>query len=476
MRTCNALDHVSLPIAAQQGEAAPLDARGLQQEYLDIARGLDGDARSHEAGDSFLVSAGALYHGGPVQWSFVPRIFSKRDLGHLAWIAETMGAIMDKLTRRYLDDPTLRSMFGFTPDLEALTMLSCGYESLLPIARVDIFLNDETGDFKFCELNTDGSSGMLVTEEVSRAYMATETGRRFAERHDLSAFDVYGACAETVIGCYREAAGNVEFPTIAAVDYAESIAAEEIEVLSRVFPDHGAALRFCDIRDLSYENGVLRDAIGPIDCVWRRAVLSEMLEKPGSGPDALMACSREPHVPIVGGFRSWPCATKTVFSVLRDPYVAEFLTEEQLDFVRKHVPETYLLDQKSDLTRFSDRIRWIVKPRDGYNSIGVRAGLDCTDEQWVSVLEEMARTGGTIQEYVCPYSTMNVEGASSAAGSDPQMYMNMEGLYLFDGRFSGVFTRCGTNAVIGEAAGRLNMGCLVSDGPAKGLGMGSSRS
>ena len=39
--------------------------------------------------------------------------------------------------------------------------------------------------------------------------------------------------------------------------------------------------------------------------------------------------------------------------------------------------------------------------------------------------------------------------------------MNMEGLLLFRNRFAGVFTRCGQSAVIGEFAGRLNMGCLV---------------
>jgi hypothetical protein len=37
----------------------------------------------------------------------------------------------------------------------------------------------------------------------------------------------------------------------------------------------------------------------------------------------------------------------------------------------------------------------------------------------------------------------------------------MEGLYLFDGKFGGVFTRCGQAHTIGEFTGRLNMGCFV---------------
>ena len=179
--------------------------------------------------------------------------------------------------------------------------------------------------------------------------------------------------------------------------------------------------------------------------------------------DAFMACAADGAVPIVGGFRTWPCATKTVFAVLHSPAARQVLNEEELAFVREHVPATYMLDSQSDLTRFADRTRWIAKPRDGYNSLGVRAGQDCTDEEWAEVLAQMAQTRGTVQEYVTPYATLNVEGGAAGIGRPFEPYMNMEGLFLFRNRFAGVFTRCGQSAVIGEFAGRLNMGCLVVD-------------
>lgn len=441
--------------------AAPLDAVALEDEYLGIVRDLDGDAGSHDAGDAYLAGTNALYHGGPVQWSFVPKVFSQRDVGYLAWIAETMGTIMEKVTRRFADDAAFRRMFGLDPRIEQLAALRVPYESIIPIARVDIFLDEQTGDFKFCELNTDGSSGMLVTEEVTRANLLTRTGAAFAARHRVRVFDVYGACAEAVLGCYREAGGAAEAPAVVAVDYAESIVAEEIREFSRVFEEHGARLRFADIRDLRYEHGVLFDAHGPIDCVWRRVVISEMLEKPCSGATALMDCAADGAVPVVGGFCTWPCATKTVFSVLHDPVVEDFLTPDEIAFVRAHVPATYLLDETTDLTRFTERERWIAKPRDGYNSMGVRAGRDCTEREWAEVLREMAATSGTVQEYVVPYASPNMEGGIAGRNEAPRPYMNMEGLFLFRNHFGGVFTRCGRASVIGEFAGRLNMGCLV---------------
>lgn len=450
-------------IAPKRDIVFPLDSLDLEYEYLAMANGLDGDEDGHRAGDVYLAGTNALYHGGPVQWSFVPKVFSHRDLSYLAWIAETMGGIMEKLTRQFADDLELRAAFGFTSEIEDLCLAPVAYESQIPIARVDIFLNEETGDFQFCELNTDGSSGMLVTTEVTRANLQTDTGNRFVAAHPCAVFDIYGACVNAVLACYREAGGTSEHPVVAAVDYAESIVAEEIEEFARVFAEHGAELHFTDIRDLRYENGVLSDAQGPIDCVWRRVVISEMLEKPCSGADAFMACVRDGGVPVVGGFRTWPCATKTVFAVLHSPLAERFLSESELAFVHAHVPETYLLDANSDLSCFAEKDRWIAKPRDGYNSIGVRAGSDCTDAEWTDVLHEMATTGGTVQAYAPQFSTLNVEGGVAGIGRAPVPYANMEGLFLFRNKFSGVFTRCGTSAVIGEFAGRLNMGCLVTD-------------
>lgn len=450
-------------IAATQDVSFPLDSVALEDEYVADARELGGDEASHKAGDRYLAGTNALYHGGPIQWSFVPKIFSKRDLGYLAWIAETMGSIMDKVTQRFVTDGSLRAAFGLDPRIEELACMPNAFSTQIPIARVDIFLNEQTGAFKFCELNTDGSSGMLSTVEVTRTNLLTKTGARFASRHSLAAFDIYRACVDAILGCYREAGGTAECPQVVAVDYAESIAREEIEEFSRVFAEHGAQLRFADIRDLRYEDGKLFDSVGQIDCVWRRVVISEMLEKPCAGADALLACAETGTVPIVGGFRTWPCATKTVFAVLHSPVVKDILTPDERAFIQEHVPATYLVDETTDLSRFSDRSKWIAKPRDGYNSIGVRAGQDCTDEEWSQVLEEMAASHGTVQEYVTPYASMNVEGGIAGIGRPFEPYMNMEGLFLFRNRFAGVFTRCGQAAVIGEFAGRLNMGCLVAE-------------
>lgn len=451
------------PIAPDADVTFPLDSVALQREYLEIIEALDGDAPSHALGDEYLMQTNALLKGEPMPWSFVPKVFSRRDLGYLSWIAQTTYRIMDKLTRAYLSDAEVRSKFGFSSELERLTLSPVGYACSIPIARVDIFLNEETGAFHFCELNTDGSAGMLATMEVTRANAATVAGSRFMERHRTGMFDIYSACAGTVLSCYCEAGGSSASPVIAAVDYRESVNWQEMLEYRRVFSELGAELRFIDLRDLDYSGGVLSGPDGPVDAVWRRIVLSELDEKPCQGVEAFKRCAAEGKVPMIGGFKTWPCATKTVFAVLHDPVMERHLDAEEIAFVKEHVPATYMLDCDSDLSRFRDRSLWIAKPRDGYNGAGVRAGSECTAGEWDVVLREMASTGGTVQTYVPQYETPNVDGRSASAAVPLAPHSNMEGLYLFGGRFGGVFTRCGTSAVIGAETGRLNMGCLVVD-------------
>ena len=127
------------PTFAARPTATPLDSVALEEEYVQIARDLDGDAPSHEAGDAYLAGTNALYHGGPIQWSFVPQIVSRRDLGYLAWIAETMGGIMEKVTARFVEDAAFRAHFGLDPRIEAIACMPNAFPVQIPIARVDIF-------------------------------------------------------------------------------------------------------------------------------------------------------------------------------------------------------------------------------------------------------------------------------------------------------------------------------------------------
>ena len=471
-------------------DTTKLGSRALEDEFNAIVRDEQGDLAGRERADSYLAGTHALYHGQPTPWALTPKVFDAATIELLRDGAETMGAIMDKVTRAFRSDDAIREQFELDPGFERLCCLDTGYEQQIPLARVDVFLNEETGDYQFCELNTDGSAGMVTTDEVTRAVRLTPSFRAFEARHPgLKSFDICNAWADALLETYRGWYGpgfpdtnpgedytyGDETMSLAIVDYKESIDEEDVAHFVALFRDRGVHARYADVRDLRIEEvrpGRLRlvDDDGPIACVWRRAVTGEFWEKACEGRDALIRAQEQNIACVIGGFRTWPCATKTVFAVLWSDAAANVLTPEELKFVHDHVPYTKKLEPDTDLARFADKDSWIVKPSGGYNSVGVLAGLDATQDEWEAALAETARSGGVIQSYAPQYRTPVLRGTlvdgehrGKPADADELGFAdaaNMEGLFLFNGRFGGVYTRCGFSNTIGEWTSRLNMACF----------------
>lgn len=451
--------------------------RALADEFNAVAQSLpDVDAQGRKAGNDYLAATHALYHGAPLSWAFTPKLFTEAGEAVLADAAEKMYALMAKTLVAFRADPAVRAAFSLPADVERLCRIESHFSCEVPVARVDVFFNEDTGDYWFCELNCDGSAGMTATDEVSAAIEKSATFARLKEAHPgLAPFSVRASCAAAVQGCYedwdRAGAGPfpAERPSLAIVDYTESLSVDEAQDFVERFSAEGVDARITDIRDLSVEeaDGTWRlvDEKGPIDCVWRRVVVSEMMKKPCDGADALVLAAEENLACVVGGFSTWPAATKNVFAFFHSPEAASVLNEGELAFVREHVPYTKVLGPDDDLSAYLDKDAWIVKPADGYNADSVVPGAGVDDERWREVLEQGRKTGAVVQAYAPQYVSPVIVGGCAPADATQLAGVvrasSMEGLYLFGGRFAGVFTRCGTEATIGERTSRLNMGCFV---------------
>ena len=460
--------------------AAPALGRALEDRFNALCGSLPGlDAEGRAAGQAYLAGTHALYHGAPLSWAFTPKLFTVEGERLLADAAETMYRIMAKTLRAYRSDPAVRAAFGLPADVERLCLIEDHFPCPVPVARVDVFLNEDTGEYWFCELNCDGSAGMTATDEVSCAVALSPTFAALeGERPGLEPYSVVDACAREVLDCYGawDLAGTGPFPagrpSLAVVDYLESLSRDEAEDFVARFAAMGVDARITDIRDLSVDEvggrWRLMDGRGPIDCVWRRVVVSEMMGKPCDGADALVLAAEENLACVVGGFSTWPCATKNVFAFFHGPQAASVLDAGELEFVRAHVPFTKVLAPGDDLAPYLDREAWIVKPADGYNADSVVAGRDVDDGRWLEVLGRGRETGAVVQayapQYVCPVVVGGCAPEDVTQLSGVVDASCMEGLYLFGGRFSGVFTRCGVGATIGEWTSRLNMGCFVDRG------------
>ena len=452
--------------------------RALEDEFCDIARELGGDAEGRAAGDAYLTSAHPVTNqDDTTNWALTPKVLGPAEVGILRNAAETMGRILEKVTARYLSDADFRALFGLDERAEELTLIPTGYEQLIPFARLDVVFNEETGDFHFTGVSTDSAMGVTAAVDVTRAVQLTEAYRRFAERHpSIETFDIAAGVVDALRETYTSWANadtgthHPDRPVVGIVDYAESATAGELADLIERMAEEGVFARFVDIRDLRIEEagGVRRlvDDEGPITLVYRRALVGEMLEKPSPGVDALVEAARRGLACVIGGFRTWPVATNALFPILTSEAAESVLDAQELAFVRAHVPEAHALTRGSDVAPYlAEPERWIVRPAGAYRAPEAVAGVDRMDrDEWWRVLLACCDEGGMVMALDDAYQTPAIVGGEAeggARGGEEVVANNLLGLYLFRGKFGGVYARAGYEGVMGRWGHRLDLGCLV---------------
>ena len=89
--------------------------------------------------------------------------------------------------------------------------------------------------------------------------------------------------------------------------------------------------------------------------------------------------------------------------------------------------------------------QWILKPKDSYASKGVWAGIDLSQEEWEKVLYDSINLDYIAQQYITPYKSENIDPVNYDIF---KMYSNLTGLYVYNGQFSGVYSRLSDSGII----------------------------
>ena len=93
--------------------------------------------------------------------------------------------------------------------------------------------------------------------------------------------------------------------------------------------------------------------------------------------------------------------------------------------------------------------RYMIKPMDAYASKGVyAAGPEYSQEDWEQVTAQLYGKGYICQTYCRQYLTDNIDFAWGDGTWQP--YINMPGLYVYNGEFSGFLMRmaCGEKIIV----------------------------
>ena len=434
----------------------------LNREYLTLAEQNPARTKAdYEKIVDYMKGSSAIHHGEYVRTCYMPKIFTSEVFETFRAEIAVLYGIFRKMMNAYYTDPSYRALFGFPAEMETLILGARHELSTLPMARIDFFYNEETGDYKFCEFNTDGTSAMNEDRELHLAQSLSRVYREFTAEHAGYPCELFDTWVDAFLKIYRRANGLNAVPRVAIADYMECGTANEFEEFKRHFEAKGVPTIVCDVRELKYDAAarVLTGPGGtPVDAIYRRAVTSDVMKHYDESA-AMLDAARDGAVLLVGDFHTQLVHNKTIFRILQHPATIALLDEKEIAYVRAHVPFTTTLDQADLAEVAAHKDRWILKPQDSYGSKGIHAGVECDDETWRRYLAGVDPAEYLLQEFYMPYVTENYGLKDDVYGK--YRYYNLTGVYVYDGVAEGVYSRASLSPIISSQYSEKTLPTLI---------------
>lgn len=425
-----------------------MDGRSLTEEYIDIVKEhKDIYYEDYKKAKNKARNSNARYKDKPVPFLYQPMFFTEKDIENFKKAGNILMSIANKVTDRYIHYPKYREKFKYPKLLEELILVDQGYDINIPISRFDLFY-DGGDDFKFIEVNTDGSSGMNEDNIFANIMLESKPIKEMQKKYNITYFELINSWVQESLNIYSRFKNKVENPNIAIVDFKETGITAEFQAFREAYRKKGYNVEIVDPRDLRYINGKLYYGDMRIDMIYRRIVTVEFIEKSQEIPD-LIEAYRDGAVCVIGSLRSQIMHNKIIFKILHDADTQEFLMEEEVEFIKKHIPytEEFAGDKKVFEEVRNNKDKYIVKPMDSFASQGVHTGRDYAAEEWVKILEDCWGKNYLFQQFIDPptrpFVLFDEEG-----NIDVEDFKLNIGVYMYNEQFAGVYTRISRENII----------------------------
>jgi len=439
--------------------ASPVDAwHGLLRPDVELAEPYWNDL-------SGRMRAARLTFGGRLNCPVLRPIFvSPGDLERVRTVAETIAAIGERVVAAACADPALLDALGVTEEERRLIAIDPGYGTASTASRLDSFLLPDT--LGFAEYNAESPAGLAYTEGLSELFDELPVMARFRERFDAHYFHLCERILEALLVSYREWGGRADPPTVLITDWREVPTWAEFEIIQDRFERLGVPTVVVEPQRLEFDGRHLLAAGRPIDLVYRRVLINDVVARPADC-HALVEAYRARAVCVANTFRCKIPHKKAFFGLLTDPKHAGLLTAEERETVAAHVPWTRLVadirttdsdGQAVSLPEYmrAARDQLVIKPNDEYGGAGVVLGWEADEAAWDTAIQRALadRQGAwvtqrriAIRREVFP---IVLEGPFRVEFRD--MLVDFAP-YLFRGRLAGFLTRLSSSGLANVTSG-----------------------
>lgn len=279
---------------------------------------------------------------------------------------------------------SLAVRIGVDPRAIRLAAINPGYASAAVLARVDSFHAD--GHPWMIELNAESPAGMAYGDALIELFLDDPLLARLGP---LTATRTADTAIRGMVDAYRSAGGTVEHPRVAIVDLPDVPTRPEFDLFQGHFRRMGHPCEVCAPTDLEYDGARLKLGGEPVDLVYRRLLVADVLDNE-EACRPLLDAYRARHVVMVNSLRTALLHGKGLFAMLHDPMVHELLPDAAQRMIRRHIPWTAILADEPGIGTPQDiremvrkrPDKWVIKPLVGHGGKGVVPGWEVDQATW----------------------------------------------------------------------------------------------
>ena len=385
-----------------------MSLREAIDHYHELLTG-DVAADSQAQLDAQTRRRGLMFGDRPLCTVLRPRLMSAAQYDYLQARGTLILRAFSASHRAAIADSALRAQFGLTEWEEELIHHDPGFRDASPVSRLDAFFIGEMDGLKFTEYNAETPAGAGYNDVLAEMFYGLPAMAEFLRHWDVSPLPARHHTMHALLDAYRQWSGGRALPRIAILDWAEVPTFSEFVIFREYFERQGLTCEIVDPRQCEYREGRLMGATGPVDLIYKRVLITELIERGGMDQPVVRAV-RDGAVCMVNPFRCKMLHKKTSLAVLSDERNAHLFSATERAAIAETIPWTRRVEERRtthhghaiDLLPWisEHRERLVLKPNDEYGGKGILLGWETDQALWDATIRSALNDPYIVQERV----------------------------------------------------------------------------
>jgi hypothetical protein len=315
---------------------------------------------------------------------------------------------MLKIHEAALADAGFRAKFRPTPEEEILLRIDHRFTSPMPTGRLDAFVVPGR-DFLFTEFNAETPAAPCYTDGLAELFLSLPITGEFLKYYRLIPLPARHGVLHGLMESFRQWAQRRERPRIGILDWREVPTYSEFLLFQDYFRAQGLECIIADPREVEYRNGKLMAGDFHITLIYKRVLISELIEIGGMEHPIIRAV-RDGAVCMTNPFRCKLLYKKASLAVLSDEQNTHLFSQEEKAVVARHIPWTRIVEERKTLWQGQsiDLVPWVLankeqlvlKPNDDYGGKGIVLGWLVDQPRWEEAVRTALATPYVAQERI----------------------------------------------------------------------------